>query len=220
MSRPFCHISAPSTPPRWLDLHRKTSWIPFTCARRSVPIPKEDDRCTTVHRCRADVPGAKRPSACDLSIPYPRGEKGSTPTGDGSPRKTPRPKRQTLPLPFRSARSKTAPRFRKANRVNRTPSSKTEPPDGQIRNACFNRKTNTYIEPRNTGIHAGQLDDAADSREDVADQASISLTTCPCTSVNRMSRLLNRNVSRSWSMPSKCNMVACRSWISVRPSTA
>jgi Uma2 family endonuclease len=44
--------------------------------------------------------------------------------------------------------------------------------------------------------------------------ASTSLTTSPWTSVRRMSRPPKRNVSRLWSMPRQCSMVACRSWIS------
>ena len=37
------------------------------------------------------------------------------------------------------------------------------------------------------------------------------LIACPCTSVRRKSRPLKRKVSRSWSRPRRCRMVACRS---------
>ncbi len=42
--------------------------------------------------------------------------------------------------------------------------------------------------------------------------ARISVTTWPATSVNRSSRPLCRYVSDSWSSPSRCRIVACRSW--------
>ena len=38
--------------------------------------------------------------------------------------------------------------------------------------------------------------------------------TCPCTSVSRRSVPLWRNVSFSWSIPSRCRIVAWRSWTS------
>ena len=41
--------------------------------------------------------------------------------------------------------------------------------------------------------------------------AMTSRITSPCTSVRRMSRPPKRNVSRLWSTPSRCSMVACRS---------
>ena len=47
----------------------------------------------------------------------------------------------------------------------------------------------------------------------LANQARIGRTTWPLTSVRRKSRPEWRNVSRSWSRPSKCKIVACRSWI-------
>ena len=39
----------------------------------------------------------------------------------------------------------------------------------------------------------------------------ISRTTFPATSVRRKSRPLKRYVKRSWSIPNRCRMVACRS---------
>ncbi len=51
-------------------------------------------------------------------------------------------------------------------------------------------------------------------------QAMMVLTTSPWTSVSRMSRPPNREVRRVWSMPSRCSMVACRSWTSTLFSTA
>ena len=42
-------------------------------------------------------------------------------------------------------------------------------------------------------------------------QAMMSSITRPCTSVSRKSRPWNRNVRRSWSSPSRCRIVACRS---------
>ena len=44
-------------------------------------------------------------------------------------------------------------------------------------------------------------------------QARRSLTTLPCTSVRRKSRPWKRNVSRVWSMPRQCRIVALRSWM-------
>ena len=42
--------------------------------------------------------------------------------------------------------------------------------------------------------------------------ARIGLTTLPCTSVSRWCRPWNLKVSRVWSMPRQCSIVACRSW--------
>jgi hypothetical protein len=50
-------------------------------------------------------------------------------------------------------------------------------------------------------------------------QARIALTTLPCTSVRRKSRPWNLYVSRVWSMPSRCRMVAFRSWTSTGSRT-
>ncbi len=50
--------------------------------------------------------------------------------------------------------------------------------------------------------------------------AMMSWITWPLTSVSRMSRPPKRNVDRVWSTPIKCNIVACRSWISTRFSIA
>ena len=52
------------------------------------------------------------------------------------------------------------------------------------------------------------------------DHARISRTTSPDTSVSRKSLPAYRNVSFSWSTPSTCRIVACRSWIETRFSTA
>ncbi len=49
--------------------------------------------------------------------------------------------------------------------------------------------------------------------------ARIPRMTSPCTSVKRMSRPPKRNVRRVCSRPSRCSIVACRSWISTLPST-
>ncbi len=47
--------------------------------------------------------------------------------------------------------------------------------------------------------------------------ARISRTTEPWTSVRRKSRPTWLNVSRVWSMPSRCSIVACRSWMWTLP---
>ena len=47
----------------------------------------------------------------------------------------------------------------------------------------------------------------------IARQARIGRTTLPLTSVRRKSRPAWRKVSRSWSKPSVCRIVACRSWM-------
>ena len=47
-----------------------------------------------------------------------------------------------------------------------------------------------------------------DLRRDFGDDQMRSLMTCPCTSVSRRSMPLWRTVSRSWSMPSRCSIVA------------
>ena len=49
--------------------------------------------------------------------------------------------------------------------------------------------------------------------------ARIFFTTFPCTSVRRKSRPWKRNVSLVWSRPSRCRIVACRSWTWTRSST-
>ena len=53
-----------------------------------------------------------------------------------------------------------------------------------------------------------------------AAQASTFLTTLPWTSVRRKSRPWNLYVSRLWSMPSRCSIVACRSLTWTGLSTA
>ena len=55
---------------------------------------------------------------------------------------------------------------------------------------------------------------ATDVRAQFADQARICFTTFPCTSVRRKSRPWNLKVSCVWSMPSRCRIVAFRSWTS------
>src|SRR5262245_58131795 len=55
---------------------------------------------------------------------------------------------------------------------------------------------------------------------EILHQARSSRTTRPCTSVRRKSRPSKRYVSRSWSRPSRCRMVACRSCTWTRSSTA
>ena len=52
------------------------------------------------------------------------------------------------------------------------------------------------------------------------DHARIDFATTPATSVSRKSRPAWRYVSRSWSKPIRCRIVACRSWTCILFSTA
>ena len=72
--------------------------------------------------------------------------------------------------------------------------------------------------------HETQRSQQRSTREGHRSLHSYALTICgisvPYTSVSRMSRPLNRYVSFVWSSPSRCSIVACRSWYEIGCSRA
>ncbi len=112
--------------------------------------------------------------------------------------------RRPFPVPVSLVRGEHSP-----PRAEPTRGRPAHPRFGPIVSKC-RRDTRDPVSSRVRLGHQTGVEHAAIS--DARAQARIPVTTSPWTSVRRKSRPACRYVSFLWSRPSRCSMVACRSW--------
>ena len=110
--------------------------------------------------------------------------------------------------------SRTSPFNAASTRTRRHKYRQCSPPNGRVhrKNSCAS------ITPKNAWL-ASAASPAQQHHQPNPPQLKTSRTTFPYTSVNRKSRPLYRYVSRSWSSPSRCKIVACKSCTCTCPFT-
>ena len=93
--------------------------------------------------------------------------------------------------------------------------------DSGDRPQAFSRRESVRVEIAGSRIYRDYTKSAGKCRDRIFTfQERTSSITCPCTSVSRKSRPPKRYDSLVWSIPSRCNTVACRSCTVRIPSIA